>query len=231
MKGLVMVGGEDFNWPEVSGETNRRPDNNVAAPFVLRRKIATRSQTRDTFGHHIMAVPATADICTDVRPIEAKVTIGVPGMSASTDGNDGIGELEDYVKMVVAAHERINLARWMKNLAPCAVPVSIPCMLYGKDYYWLLTMEASSCTWSHLTYGKFTERGSVEAISNHFPLLPWENATFGVFTELDKEKIDFVDPLLDHVDGKTGFLGQVCHIIFMSTLAVKSQCVFLCSGR
>jgi hypothetical protein len=90
-------------------------------------------------------------------------------------------------------------------------------MLYDKEYYWLLSAATEMpFHWKHLTYGMFTDRGSVESISNHFPLLPWENATFEVFRQLGEEKIEFVDPLLDHVDGKTAFLGQVCHIIFMS---------------
>jgi hypothetical protein len=79
----------------------------------------------------------------------------------------------------------------------------------------LLTLQTASGQWTKLQYGKFTDAGSVCAIRTHFPVLPWEMATLGVFEDLLAEKIEAVDPLQSGEDFASAFLGEVSFICML----------------
>jgi hypothetical protein len=75
-----------------------------------------------------VGVPADAKMVRDVRPVEAKLDIGEPTPNKNT-GNKGLGELEDYARAVVRAHETEDTKRQRSGLKG-TTPAFIPCMLY-----------------------------------------------------------------------------------------------------
>jgi hypothetical protein len=81
-------------------------------------------------------------------------------------------------------------------------------LLFGRKYFWLLTMDAEGGTFSQLSYGQWTDCGSVDVIREFFELLPWETAVKRVFSDLASSGIAPFDHFAIGSSVDHSFLGQ-----------------------
>lgn len=203
--GRVVANGEFVAWPELRGVSARKPDINVALVQFLQQKPMWESKDSKVRSAHLQdgdlvcGVPGSASVSGDAaRGIECKSKIGSP--SSGNAGNTGLGELLSYEQARLVAMRQ----------AQVVPPACIRSMLAGSEYFWLLTMDSKTSAFVRLDFGQWETLGSVEAIQQHFTLLPWESAVLGVFGELSSQSAHFkqFDPFVDTGGVDRAWLGE-----------------------
>jgi hypothetical protein len=213
--GRVVCNGENLRWPEIVHVSPRMPDIVISLPQFLQRKLKAASdktkpavsKARAADPDLIYGIPFTASLSGNaVHEAEAKLDIGDP--SSGDTGNVGLGELKNYMLARIAAMELDNVKRKIANLPVLPSPLFLRSLLFGRKYFWLLTMDAEGGTFSELSYGQWTDCGSVDVIREFFELLPWENAVKRVFSDLASSGIAPFDHFAVGSSVDHSFLGQ-----------------------
>jgi hypothetical protein len=204
----LVTNGEDVLLPPFQTKGGLKPDNVIALPFFLLKKDATKCQqavqrARDNDTGLIFGAPCSETIFADASiPAEAKLKIGEP---TGDSGNVGLGDAENYLKKQIETWNKRNASLQKAKRPPLTLPVSVKAILYGRRHFWLLAMETAGCQFCQLVWGEWTDAGSVDAIRNFFPLLPWELAVQSVFEKLSWSP---TNPFGEEEKHTSAFLGE-----------------------